>query len=82
MASLNFGQDVANKRERKLTAAHIAAKSYPLCLAVRMRRYGSLLNINPSLLVQTNCETVSYMVRLPLFQFNFVRAATKNTHLI
>ena len=24
------------------------AKSYPLYLAVRMRRYGSLININPS----------------------------------
>ena len=48
MASLNLGQDVANKRERKLTAAHVVAKSYPLYLAVRMRRYGSLIKINPS----------------------------------
>ena len=31
MANLNLGQDdVANKRERKQTAAHIVAKSYPL----------------------------------------------------
>ena len=30
MASLNLGQDVANKRERKNTAAHIVAKCYPL----------------------------------------------------
>ena len=30
MASLKLGQDVANKRERKLTAADIVAKSYPL----------------------------------------------------
>ena len=29
-------------------AAHIVAKSYPLYLAVRMCRYGSLLKINPS----------------------------------
>ena len=45
MANLNLGQDVANKK----TAAHIVAKSYPLCLylAVRMHRYGSLFNINP-----------------------------------
>ena len=35
-------------RERKYTAAHIVAKSYPLYLAVRMRRYGSLIKINPS----------------------------------
>ena len=28
MASLNLDQDVANKRERKETAAHIVAKSY------------------------------------------------------
>ena len=49
MADLYLGQDVANKRERKQTAAHIVAKPYPLYLAVRMRRYGSLFNINPSL---------------------------------
>ena len=30
MASLNLGQDVANKRERKQTAAHIVAQSYSL----------------------------------------------------
>ena len=30
MASLNLGQDVANKTERKYTAAHIVAKSYLL----------------------------------------------------
>ena len=30
MANLNLDQVVANKRERKLTAAHIVAKSYPL----------------------------------------------------
>ena len=30
MANLNLGQDVANKRERKQTAAHIVVKSYPL----------------------------------------------------
>ena len=29
MASLNLGRDVANKRERIWTAAHIVAKSYP-----------------------------------------------------
>ena len=48
MASLNLGQDVANKRERKQTAAHIVARSYSLYLAVKMCRYGSLININPS----------------------------------
>ena len=46
MASLNLGQDVANKGERKQTAAHIVAKSYPLYIAVRMHH--SLLKINPS----------------------------------
>ena len=30
MASLNLGQDAANKRERKKTAAPIVAKSYLL----------------------------------------------------
>ena len=48
MANLNLGQDVANKREIKYTAAHIVAKSYPLYLAEEMRRYGSLIYINPS----------------------------------
>ena len=49
MASLSLGRDVANKRERKYTAAHMVAKSYPLYLAaVRMRRYGSLIKTNPS----------------------------------
>ena len=43
MASLDVGQDVANKRERKETAAHIVAKS----IAVRLRRYGSLIKSNP-----------------------------------
>ena len=44
----NLVQDVANKRERKSTAAHIVAKSDPLCQAVEMRCYGSLININQS----------------------------------
>ena len=30
MASLNLGQYVANKKERKYTATHIVVKSYPL----------------------------------------------------
>ena len=47
MANLNLGQDVANNKERKQTAGHIVAKSYPLWQAVGMRRYGSLININP-----------------------------------
>ena len=46
MVNLNLGQDAANKKERKQTAAHIVAKFYHLQQAVRMRRYGSLL-INP-----------------------------------
>ena len=50
MASLNIGKDVANKRERKQTAAHIVTKSYPLYIAVKMCRYGSLINIDPSAL--------------------------------
>ena len=50
MTNLNFGQDVANKRERKQTAAHIVAKSYPLKQAAGMRRHGSLLNINNPLI--------------------------------
>ena len=48
VASLNLGQDVANERERKQTAAHVVAKSYPLYLTVKICRYVSLININPS----------------------------------
>ena len=48
MANLNLGQDVANKRERKKTAAHMVAKSCPLWQAAWNPRYGSLININPS----------------------------------
>ena len=37
MANLNIlGQDVANKRERKLKAAHIVAKCYPPMLSERV----------------------------------------------
>ena len=48
MANLKLGQDVANKRKRKNTVAHIVANSYPLWQADRMRCYGSLINISPS----------------------------------
>ena len=48
MASHNLGQNVAHKRERIKTAAHIVAKFYPLYLVVKMCRYGSLININHS----------------------------------
>ena len=49
MANLNLGQNVANNSEnRKQTAAHIVAKSYPLWQAVGIHRYGSLANINLS----------------------------------
>ena len=41
MSILNLGED---------TAAHNVAKSYPLKQAVRMHRYGSLININPLVL--------------------------------
>ena len=35
MENHNLGQDVDNKRERKLAAAHIVAKFHPLYLAVK-----------------------------------------------
>ena len=55
MGSLNLGQDVANKRETKIwTAAYIVAKSDLLFLAVTMRRYGSLIKINPSAFTHQN----------------------------
>ena len=48
MANRNLGQDVANKKERKSTIADKVAKSYSQLQAVGMRRYGSLIIINPS----------------------------------
>ena len=48
MTNLNLVQDVANKRERKKPAARIVAKSDLLWPAASIRRYGSLININPS----------------------------------
>ena len=53
MANLNLGQDVASKRERK-QAAHTAKST----------RYGSLISINPSVVVvelqSKFCHTVLY----------------------
>ena len=47
MTYINLGQDQANKRERKQTAAQVA-KYCPLQQATGISRYGSLININPS----------------------------------
>ena len=44
MASLNIGQDVANKWKID-NCSYIVAKSYPLKQAAGIRRYGSLINI-------------------------------------
>ena len=44
MTNLNLGQDVVNKRREN----RHSWTSYPLIQAVGMRRYGSLININPS----------------------------------
>ena len=46
--NLNLVQEVANKSDRNQKAAHIVAKPDSLQLAVRMHRYGSLININLS----------------------------------
>ena len=51
MANLNLGQDVANYREKTQTAAHIVAKSYLIWQAGRICCYGSLININPYVLL-------------------------------
>ena len=42
MANLNLGQDVANNRKR------IGSYSFSSQILLPMRRYGSLININPS----------------------------------
>ena len=60
MANHNLDQDVANKRERQWTSAQLEAKSYPLQQAVRMCRYVSLININPSAFTQ-----VMHLLDLP-----------------
>ena len=41
MANLNLGQDVAKTKERLLI-------KWPNLIPLRMRHYGSLININPS----------------------------------
>ena len=50
MAKVNLGQEmwpVKEKENKKINiAAHIEAKCYPQ--SVRMCRYGSLININPT----------------------------------
>ena len=51
MVYLNLDQIVANKRRNIAIDAHGVAKSNPLQQAVGMRRYGSLININPSGLI-------------------------------
>ena len=45
MENLNLFRPLKERENRQLL---IQAKSYPLYLAVRMRRYGSLIIINPS----------------------------------
>ena len=44
MANLNLNQDEANERD-------MVSKSYPLEQAVRIHRYSSLININPSVML-------------------------------
>ena len=57
-----------NKRERKQTTAHIVAKFYPLYLAVKICRYGSLTKINPF------GEINPYAVeKFPLFHYDMSR---------
>ena len=47
MANLNLDRNVANKK-RKQIASLIVSKSYVLQQTAGIRRYGSLININPS----------------------------------
>ena len=47
MASLNLGQDVLNKKRKKIDSCSYSGQI--LCpIAVKMCCYGSLININPS----------------------------------
>ena len=56
---------MANKRDRKYTSAHKMAKSYLLKQATGMRRYGSLININPSALLRKNGENSPVGKKIP-----------------
>ena len=47
MANLNLGQDVANKREKKIDSYSYSGQILSP-MASWDRRYGSLININPS----------------------------------
>ena len=71
MVLLILGQDVANKRERKYTAAHIVAKSQPLYQAAGMRRYRSLIIINPSVFPYRDNEIFSRNVSVPHNTFTY-----------
>ena len=48
MVNLNLGQDVANRKSKKIDSCSYSGQIYSLYLAVGMRRYGSLIYINPS----------------------------------
>ena len=48
MANLDLAQDVANKRERKYAANRNCGQIWSSIASWRMRRYGSLINIHPS----------------------------------
>ena len=45
MANLDLGQDVANKKRKKRDSCSYSGQ---ILSPVRMHRYGSLININPS----------------------------------
>ena len=49
VANLDLSQDVAKERKKEIdSCSHKVANFYTLQQAAEMRRYGSLININPS----------------------------------
>ena len=78
MVNLNLGQDVVNKTK---TASHIVAKLYPLQQVVRMRRYGSLINIYPSSTYVQSCRMRTDVIFTKSYQslkWDFAAKVKKN----
>ena len=82
MANLKLGQDVDNKRERKQTTVHIGTKSYPLQIAVKMCRQGSLIKINPSALKIRQASSLLYEEKIWISFVSRNLSDVENRHFI
>ena len=72
MANLNLGQDVANKMRKKIDSCSYCGQILYLIAAVKLSRYGSLINIHPS-----DCHKLN-----TFFLSSFFNATLLSTHFI